>query len=586
MPSSLAVAAPYASIKAMRTSVDLLDLPFSFQQLPALTEGQFITAAKERGLQLTPQLLEGFHRIGILPPLLRLRRRGQTIAAAARRGDGSFWEERTWHPTGHDGLLLARESNLLRDPVTERFIRRASQQREVAGVRYSLSAYLYSEHQLMMLPLLRDALPYLRYDERGEVNGTAVHRVFLANWRATAAALREVVIALSVLEPLYYPAVIGLFNGWDEDLEAVERWRKRSPVSGTLTWLGVDADWLKSRATGLLEQADRIDPLGPWLLVVREADRSRWKELRGEARSAIDLRVGAEVLLAYYERLARGRLAPKLVKPAGRGRDPLGNRLRSRRDLDGVLTEFSLSPHPHLLLVLEGETELFIFPRVRAHFGIRADRSFIAVENAQGVDRDLSALVAYAVAPVVEEEGEGRYLGLVRPPTRLLATMDAEGKFATPADREQRRQKWIKRIAETLPVQYRTASVLDSLDKLVEVSTWNARGESFEFANFTDREIANAIHALDSRSRRPELPRLVRLVKEARAEQRNLESLGAFSKVTLAESLWPVLERKIEQRTKRGTVDRLPIVALLDRATDLAREFPRRNVVIPLRPDA
>jgi hypothetical protein len=570
----------------VRSTLDLLDLPFTFSQLPALTEHQFISAARERGLHLTPQLLEGFHRLGILVPLFRLRRRGRSIAAAARRGDGSFWEERIWHPTGRDGLLLARENDLLRDPAEERFIRRATHQREVAGVRYNLSAYLYSEHQLLLLPLLREALPHLRYDDRGEIATADVHRVFLANWRTTAAALREVVLALSSLEPLYYPGIVGIFRGWEDEMEAIERWRRRTAVRGMLAWIGVDPDWLTGRATGLLEQADRIDPLGPWLSVVREADRSRWKDLRGEARSAIDLRIGAEVLLAYYERLARGRIAPRLRKPAGRERDPLGTRLGSRRDLDGVLTEFGLSPHPHLLLVLEGETELFIFPRVMAHFGIRPERSFISLHNARGVDGDLSALVAYAVAPVVEEDDHGRYLGLVRPPTRLLATMDAEGRFATPADRERRRQKWITRIAETLPVRYRTGSVLDSLDKLVEVSTWNAKGESFEFANFTDRELATAIHSLDSRPRRPDLPRLRGLVSEARTEKRNLQSLGAFSKVTLAESLWPVLERKIEQRRKRGTVDRIPVVALLDRATDLARELPRRNVVIPLRPDA
>lgn len=569
----------------MRTARDLLDLPFSFHQLPALTEREFIAAAKDRGLHLTPQLLEGLHRLRILPPLLRLRRRGRSIAAAARRGDGSFWEERTWHPTHHDALVLARSDGLLRDPTEERFIRRATQEREVAGVRYTLSAYLYSEHQLLFLPLLREVLPHLRQDDRGEIVAVDVHRVFLANWRTTAVALREVVIALSALEAFYYPAVIGVFHGWEDDLQAIERLRRRSPVRGMLTWLGIDPDWLKVRATGLLERADRIDPLGSWLAVVREADRARWKELRGEARNAIDLRVGAEVLLSYYERLARGRIAPKLARPEGRVRDPLSTRLGSRRDLDGVLTEFGLSPHPHLLLVLEGETELFMFPRVRAHFGIRPERSFIAVENAQGVNRDLSALVAYAVAPIVEVEDDGRYLGLVRPPTRLLATMDAEGKFATAADREARRQKWIRRIAETLPVRLRTPSVLDPLDKLVEVSTWNRKGESFEFAHFTDREIASAIHALDSRRRRPTMPQLVELVAEARAEQRNLESLGAFSKVALAESLWPVLERKIVLATKRKTADRIPIVAVLDRATDLAREFPRRNVVIPLRPN-
>jgi hypothetical protein len=39
---------------------------------------------------------------------------------------------------------------------------------------------------------------------------------------------------------------------------------------------------------------------------------------------------------------------------------------------------------------VEGETELFLFPRLMEFFGIRKDRDFIAIENAQGVGRDIS----------------------------------------------------------------------------------------------------------------------------------------------------------------------------------------------------
>ena len=343
---------------------------------------------------------------------------------------------------------------------------------------------------------------------------------------------------------------------------------------------------MKSRAVGLITQADRIDPLGNWLALVREADPSRWKELRGEARSALDLRVGAEVLLAYYERLIRGRLAPALKPPIGRAHDPLRNRLRSQQGIDRVLTDFGLSPHPRLVLVLEGDTELLVFPRVMAYFGIRADCDFIAIENAQEVGRDLSALIAYAVAPLTEEAGDGRYLRLVKPPTRLLAMMDAEGPYATAESREKRRQAWIKRITDTLLPRHRTQSVRESLETLVSVQTWDRKGQSFEFPHFTDRQIATAINQLDQRERRPGLEQLTELVTATRSRQGNLGSVGQFSKVQLAEGLWPVLERKMELARGRGTEARIPIVALLDRARDLAREFPRRNLVIPLRDDA
>ncbi|MGO9888273.1 MAG: hypothetical protein ACLP0L_10260 [Solirubrobacteraceae bacterium] len=40
---------------------------------------------------------------------------------------------------------------------------------------------------------------------------------------------------------------------------------------------------------------------------------------------------------------------------------------------------------------------------------------------------------------------------------------------------------------------------------------------------------------------------------------------------------------KVKQAEKRGTVDRIPIVRVLDHATQLANEFTRGGVVIPFK---
>jgi len=61
------------------------------------------------------------------------------------------------------------------------------------------------------------------------------------------------------------------------------------------------------------------------------------------------------------------------------------------------------------------------------------NREFIAIENARGVDRDLSTLVAFAISPQVEIEEGRRYLRLETPPTRLLAVMDPEGRYKLPS---------------------------------------------------------------------------------------------------------------------------------------------------------
>jgi hypothetical protein len=93
-----------------------------------------------------------------------------------------------------------------------------------------------------------------------------------------------------------------------------------------------------------------------------------------------------------------------------------------------------------------------------------------------------------------------------------------------------------------------------------------------------------AIDQVDRRQNAPLLGERIKIVGRIRASRGNLDSaLGGRSKIALAETLWPVLKRKIERAETRGTEQNIPIVSVLDQATDMARELPRRNVVIPLK---
>jgi hypothetical protein len=295
--------------------------------------------------------------------------------------------------------------------------------------------------------------------------------------------LRQLAVVLTALEPIYYPKVREVLNlGWDEEYARYDKWRRRLPLTSTTRWLGIDPKWLRDAAAGLLQRADWFDPLGGWLDVVREADPERWSKLKGDARLAIDFRIAAEILLRHYEDLVRGRRARALPVRKGRLRGEFDTRLKRQGSLDATLMNFGLSPHPRLVLVLEGDTEMHVFPRVMERFGVRTDRDFIAIENAEGVDRDLGPLLAYAVAPRTEREADDRYLRLLRPLTRILVVTDAEGAMSSAADREQRREIWLERILRTLPPRDRTDGVREALTHLVHVETWDRGGQSFEFA--------------------------------------------------------------------------------------------------------
>lgn len=571
----------------MRPPTDLLDLPFTFTQFPLLTPREFIARARDRGVYLSYAQLEAMHQLRLLTPLLRLRRDGRLIAALARAENPVARQVAHWESSSRLDLLEARSAGRLFDPATEGFVSRRRWERNVGNLEYHASELFYSHHQLLQLRTLEQTLPYLRIDHRprGRRPRLEVHRFFAAHCRAEDQEYRSLAVVLSALEPRYYPQIIERLSlGHHQEFRDYDRWREREKLTFLLGWLSLKPDWLKAAGANLLGRADSVDPLGEWLSIVREADPDKWLLLRGNARKAIDFRIAAEMLLRYYDHLAAGRRVKPIKEPSTPWyRGDFDNRLKRRGGLDRTLTEFGLSPHPSLVLVLEGATEMAIFPRVMQHFGVRRDDDFISIHDAHGVDTDLAPLVSYAIAPRTELEQRGDYLGLHRPICKLLVVIDAENSMATRELREKKRAAWVERLVLTLPAPSRTRSVQAALDRLVFVQTWNRRGESFEFAHFTDRQLAAAIQRIDRRPRAPSITDRLVQIERLRERHGNLEpNMGRASKTELADELWPVLEQRLERAVRNKTERRVPIVRVLDRAIELAREVPRRGVVLPL----
>jgi len=108
------------------------------------------------------------------------------------------------------------------------------------------------------------------------------------------------------------------------------------------------------------------------------------------------------------------------------------------------------------------------------------------------------------------------------------------------------------------------------------------QGQSFEFAHFTDRQLAAAIRGVLRQSAPPHAD-VIKRVASVRSKGGNLKViLQGRSKLALADELWPVLEQKVARAQEHKTELRIPIVRVLGRAVELAQELPRRNVVIPV----
>jgi hypothetical protein len=66
----------------MRTSLGLLDHPYTFERTSLVPADKFASLARGRGVQVDRWHLEGFHRLGLLVPLFRVKRPSADIRRA------------------------------------------------------------------------------------------------------------------------------------------------------------------------------------------------------------------------------------------------------------------------------------------------------------------------------------------------------------------------------------------------------------------------------------------------------------------------------------------------------------------------
>lgn len=575
----------------MPDALDLFDHDLIFTQRPLIAVGEFRRECERRGIHLLDEQLEALHRAGVLVPLYRVAKQVRRGLAEARR------QQLTWLPpslglgpvptSGHR-LRIARADGRVHAAHAEPYRPWWRLRRRFDGSTFLASEYLYSPYQLLAAPHLPALLARMRVRrlEDGKVRFTLATRRpghdRPGSWRE---ALERLVIGLSALEAVYRPDILRRISLPVElDYEAWLRHREAFIPSAMLAWLGWDASAVEEAAERLLTTAHRIDPLRDWHALVRQVRPEQWETLRGDALTAHEHRVAAEMLLHFREDLAREGAVEILPPPAGKAWQPLRGRLGGAdADLDAVLMDFGLSPHPTLVLVLEGQTEWELMPRVFEHLGIPRHERFIQIVDARGTERDLGLLAAYAILPRLGDADDDT-ITLTRPPTRFLAVIDPEGRFATDKDRRAQRDKWVRQLFDRISREHRTPALREDLASLVEVETWGHG--SFEFAHFADEELAAALLQEHAGPEPPTLPALAARLAAIRRTSGNIEQIWKRwlhprpTKPGLAARLWPVLAARIEAAATRDELDRIPIARIALRAYDLAQELPRAGVML------
>ncbi len=138
----------------------------------------------------------------------------------------------------------------------------------------------------------------------------------------------------------------------------------------------------------------------------------------------------------------------------------------------------------------------------------------------------------------------------------------------------------------------------DELEYLVNIETWH--NDIFEFAHFTDEELAQALSKAYTGSRVLKVDYLVEKVAQQRSQttNKNIERIlrdwnhksknhninyipgRRVGKIAIAKELWPILERKILDAKSEDELNRIPIVNVLLKAERLAAMTHRKDVVI------
>ena len=282
-------------------SIDVLDTlarPWVFTSSRPFTTDDVISEAKRRGIELDAPLLRELYRQGFLTPLAEVMTR--RVSEPRLASDGP-------HPRGtrQSQVLLALHHGRIRDLTETTFRPRIHFDRHRLGDPPGWwNGLVYSRWQLLALANIR---PYLYHQRR--VGPFDRQRVRLPEPRErfpTCEQWTNEALILTALEARYLPQVrprwIRVSNAEPDEWKV---YRDSFDPVAAASDLSIDAQFARSLAERLLSQAKRIDPLGTWARLVRRSVPRAWETLSGDALIAHEMRLAAEILLLFYEDLAR-----------------------------------------------------------------------------------------------------------------------------------------------------------------------------------------------------------------------------------------------------------------------------------------
>ena len=563
-PSALPADLPVSTLALLRD-------PFAFTQTRLLSPDAFTREAKKRGVRLHRGELEILHRRRVLQPFF-------VVHSRPVADPGPSPAPADYFDSAVDGIRLAFAEGRLSDPALRRFAPwpRSSSRRSL----------WYSHHQLLLLRHIPQLQAHMQaHREAGQL---VWHLAPLdAHTRAMCASGRALAFLIEALASKYRSRVVGSLRlgglGTEQDL--LRFINSDEDVPG-LQGIDLPSEVFVDQADRLLAEAHGFDPLGDWSEVVRIADQRRWGDLRFDALVAHEYRIAAEMLLRFVEDHARRGLADPLDVPRPQFFHPRQQRLRvDDRERAKTVMRFGTSDRPSLVLAVEGDTEYEIVPRVLDMMGYDPLASRISVVNMKSVNSDVTFLARAVAVPQLGPAGD-RYADLLSPLTSLMVVVDPEGPYKNHEGAEAEKGKMVESVLSSLPAPLRTDAMRDDLALILHIRRWS---EEFEFAHWTDRELAIALQSISQHAENLPLDDLTCRISKHRDTGDTLRSVWTNwrprspSKVDLPRALWPSLEDRI--RTS-PIAEEIPIVGVIREAIEMMHEVDRVNAMAPHRTPA
>jgi hypothetical protein len=590
------------------TAVDVASLSWAMTQNPPLDVNEFVAEAQKRGFHLRTATLRELYRHRLLIPFVQITKRPVREPAKPDEAESPFGG------THLMDLRVARDTGRLRDLAVVPYRQRVS----FEPARWTWAwpppspwtGLLYSSYQLLALPDLEAMLARQTYHKRGDLIIARMPKPGQPLLDRMA-RFRKIAIALTAVEARYLPNLdpefIQLTNV--PDIADWEDYRAGFDPVQAQTWLSYPSEQLRQDAEFvLLMRAHRRDPVGSdWSQLMRRAPAKSRRYLKDAALIAMDDRIAAEILLRFYEDLALRGQADLLPDLSGaRGWHPLHERLSTREDtLDETLTDLGISPHPRVVLALEGETEVYQVPLVWRTLGYSSAPELIRVLKLGGVGQNLQKVAALNVAPLIGKKVPAPNTtawAVTRPSAYLLMAIDPDEPFNRPENIERERGKLMHEITDVLKAQGVERPNPDELDHLIEIRVWSE--PCYEFAHFTGEELADGIIAVhptidgwtrdqlvaaldDWRARGKDIKRVWTSGRWDEASQRMTGKWTPEpSKVDLAKALWPTLLRKIQSAMVTEDEPVPPIMQVITDAYHLAQQRRYHSFAITEVPDA